>query len=52
LTSAVGQRLAADAPVAAADLLDDHPGDLAQVLAFDRDHGLGQLLDHLLLLLG
>src|ERR1700734_2618174 len=43
--------LAADAPVSALDLLDDHPGDRAQVLALDLDHGLGKLADHLALLL-
>jgi hypothetical protein len=36
------QRLAADPPVAAVDLLDDDPGDTSHVLALDRDHRVGQ----------
>jgi len=42
--------LAADAPVTALDLFDDDPGHAAHVLAFDLHHRVGQLLDHLLLL--
>src|SRR4051812_6037053 len=44
------ERLTADAPVAALDLLDDDPGHPAHVLALDLDHGVGQLLDHRILL--
>src|SRR5215218_6785080 len=44
--------LAADPPVAAVDLLDRDPRDGAHGLALDLDHGVGQLLDHLLLLVG
>src|SRR3974390_270545 len=49
----VGRRecLGADYPVAAFHLLDHAPGDPAHALAFDRDHGVGQLADDLLLLL-
>src|ERR1700691_4124045 len=46
------QRVAGDAPVAAFHFLDDHPGDLAHVLAFDLHHGVGQPAHHVLLLLG
>ena len=34
------------------DIFDVDPGDLAHGLAFDGHHGVGQLPDHLLLLLG
>src|SRR5665648_1221887 len=34
-----------------AHFLDDTPGDRAHVLALDRDHGVGELPDDLLLLL-
>src|SRR5690606_10766304 len=47
-----GQRLSCDPPVAAANLLDDTPGDGAHVLALDLHHGVGEVLDDLLLLLG
>src|SRR6476661_3817044 len=47
-----GEGLAADAPVAAGDLLDDAPGHGAHVLALDADHGVGQLAHDVLLLLG
>ena len=50
LTSAVVKPLAADAPIAALDLFNDNPGHPAHVLAFDRDHRIGQRLDHLPLL--
>src|SRR5207249_4693571 len=46
-----GERVAADAPVAAFHFLDHAPGDAAHVLAFDRDHRVGQLADDLALLL-
>src|SRR5918994_7952271 len=46
------QRLAADAPVAACDLLDDDPGHRAHVLALDRHHRVGEALDDLVLLVG
>src|SRR3954447_15298015 len=46
-----GQTLAADAPVAALDLVDDDPGHAAHVLTFDLDHGVGDLLDHRALLI-
>src|SRR5688500_11943342 len=46
------QRLAADAPVAARDLLDDYPGHRAHVLAFDRDHRVSEARDDLALLVG
>lgn len=46
-----GQRLAADAPLAATYFGDLHPGHPSHVLAFDRDHGIGQFLDDLPLLL-
>ncbi len=45
-----GQRLPADAPRAAPHVLDHHPGDRAHVLALHRDHGLGQRLHDLRLL--
>jgi hypothetical protein len=38
------QGVAPDSPVAAFHLLDHTPGDAAQALAFDRDHGVSQLL--------
>jgi hypothetical protein len=44
--------LAADAPFAAAHLLDRHPGDTVQGLALHLDHRVGQLVNDLLLLLG
>jgi len=47
-----GQRATADPPIATGDLLDDHPVQIPQRLTLDRDHSLGQLLDHLALLLG
>src|SRR3954454_13499295 len=46
-----GQRVTGDAPIAALDLLDHAPGDLAHVLALDRHHRVGQTLDDLLLLI-
>src|ERR1700750_171078 len=46
-----GHRLTADAPVPALDLLDDDPGHGAHVLTLDLDHGVGELLDDLLLLM-
>src|SRR3954454_13650672 len=45
-----GDRLAAHAPVAALDLVDDDPRHAAHFLTFDLDHRVGELLDHLLLL--
>src|SRR6516225_8359900 len=45
------QGIAADAPVAALDFLDRHPRHSPHVLAFDRDHGVVQLLDDLSLLI-
>src|SRR5437879_12136307 len=47
-----GQRLTADAPIAARDFGNLDPGDAAHVLAFDRHHGVRELRDHLALLLG
>src|SRR5882672_12613047 len=47
-----GQRLTADAPIAARDFGSLDPGDAAHVLAFDRHHGVGEFADHLALLLG
>src|SRR3954451_12034163 len=41
------ERLAADRPVALFDLHDAHPGHRAQSLAFDGDHGLGDVRDEL-----
>src|SRR3954451_15819165 len=46
------QAVAADRPVPALDLLDDAPGDLAQRLALDLHHGVGQALGDLALLVG
>src|SRR6266478_8690278 len=46
-----GQGVAANSPVPAFHLLDHAPGDAAHVLAFDRDHRVGQLADDLALLL-
>src|SRR5689334_11857791 len=46
------QALAADGPVAALDLLDDAPRDAAHRLALDADHGVGEALGDLGLLLG
>ena len=45
-----GERLAADAPLAALHLFDRDPGDGAHRLALDVDHRLGELGDDLLLL--
>ena len=45
-----GEWIARDPPVAALDFFDHAPSDLTHVFAFDRDHGLGQLRDNLLLL--
>src|SRR5262249_45213993 len=39
-------RLATEAPITARDLLENYYRVLAQVLAFDRDHRLGKILDH------
>src|SRR5262249_53172458 len=41
---------AADSPVAALHLLDHAPSDASHALAFDRDHRVSQLADHLALL--
>ena len=41
------EAVARDTPVAALDLLDHAPGDLAHVLALDRDHRVGETLDDL-----
>ena len=38
-----GQGLPSDAPAPALDLLDGHPGDLAQLLSLDGDHRVGEL---------
>src|SRR6476646_3679704 len=46
-----GDRLAADPPRAAGDVLDHAPGRGTHALAFDRDHRVGEALDDLLLLL-
>src|SRR3954447_11439119 len=46
------ERLSADAPLAAAHLLDDHPGHAAHGLTLDLDHGVSQFLHNLLLLRG
>jgi hypothetical protein len=45
------QRLAANSPLAAGYLRNLYPGHTTHVLAFDRDHGVGQLLDDLAFLL-
>src|SRR3954467_5199411 len=45
-----GEGVAADTPVAAFHVLDHAPGDVAHVLALDRDHRVSQLADHLALL--
>src|SRR5262249_54095956 len=47
---ASGQSFAADAPVTAFHLFDHTPSDAAHVLAFDRDHRIGQFADDLVLL--
>src|SRR5437879_13245150 len=47
-----GERLTADAPIAARDFGNLDPGDAAHGLAFDRHHGVRELADHLTLLLG
>src|SRR4051794_9033354 len=47
-----GERLPADGPVPAADLVDDAPGHAAHVLALDADHGVGEPFADLRLLLG
>src|SRR5690349_3198970 len=44
------ERVSADTPVPAGNLLDDHPGDRPHVLAFDLDHGIGHLAHDVLLL--
>src|SRR5579883_1874673 len=46
------QRLAADGPISALELVDTHPGHRAHALAFHLDHGLGHLGNELLLLHG
>src|SRR4051812_19224638 len=45
------EALAPDAPCAAGELLHPHPGDAPHGLALDRHHGVGDLLDHRLLLI-
>lgn len=40
------QALAANGPVAAFEIIDAHPGDLAHGFAFDGEHGVGDALDH------
>src|SRR5215207_3637568 len=47
-----GERVARDAPVAAADLIDDAPRHRTHVLALDLHHRVGETADDLLLLLG
>jgi hypothetical protein len=47
-----GHRPAADAPVPASDLVDHHGRQVPHRLALDRDHRVGDPLDHLLFLLG
>src|SRR3954471_18336188 len=44
------QGLAAEAPVTALDLVDHDPGHAAHVLTLDLNHRVGELLDHLRLL--
>ena len=46
------QRLAANAPLPAVNLKNFYPCHAAHVFAFDRNHGIGQLLNNLLFLLG
>src|ERR1700733_81441 len=50
----VGRReaIAGDAPIPTVNLLDNYPGDGPEILALDIDHRVGNLSDHLLLLLG
>jgi hypothetical protein len=50
LTSAVDSVLAADRPLTAFDFFDHDPGHGPEVLAFDGDHGVGQLRRDLRLL--
>src|SRR4051794_32200193 len=45
------EALAANAPCAAGEFLNPHPGDAPHGLALDRHHGVGDLLDHLSLLI-
>jgi hypothetical protein len=45
-----GERISSDPPVSALDFFDHAPSDLTHVFALDRDHGVGQLRDDLLLL--
>jgi hypothetical protein len=45
-----GERIARYPPVAALDFFDYAPSDLTHVFALNRDHGVGQLRDDLLLL--
>jgi hypothetical protein len=52
LTSAVVRGLPAMPQSPLLSSSNQHPGDRAHVLALDGDHGLGQLPDDLLLLLG
>src|ERR1700689_453577 len=47
-----GQWRAANAPFAARYFPNLYPGHAAHVLTLDRDHGIGQFLDDLVLLLG
>jgi hypothetical protein len=44
------QRFPPDGPVSTGDFMYLDPGDATHVLAFDRYHGVGKLLDHLTLL--
>jgi 2-polyprenyl-6-methoxyphenol hydroxylase-like FAD-dependent oxidoreductase len=44
-----GQRLAADPPIAAVDLIDSHDGDTAKVFTFHLHHRVGHLFEDLLL---
>src|SRR4051794_35097608 len=45
------EALTPDAPCAAGEFLHPHPGDAPHGLALDRHHGVGDLLDHLSLLI-
>src|SRR5205814_3359440 len=45
-----GERIAANSPIATLIILDDKPRHVTHVLAFDRDHRIRELADHLLLL--
>jgi len=43
-----GKGIAPDTPLPTGHVMDANPGDATHVFAFDGDHGVGDLADHLL----